>query len=111
MNGLLRAAWDRKFVREWCDLAYLPSLLESMEEDKDGKVSVSVVKDGYGHDKLRVKPTQKYVEAKKKADKAFEEIMASPEKIQQTVDGYSLFLKEQRIAQLEAELDNLKGDA
>lgn len=100
MESLLHAAWDRKMVRDFCELACVPSIFESLETDADGKC-VGSFNDGF-------KVNQKYIDGKKKADAMFNDIMSSPEKIQRTVAAYSDFLQESRIAELESELASLK---
>lgn len=93
VDGLLHAAWDRKMVRDFCDLVYTPSIFDCLIEDKNG-----------------FKMNEEYIKGKKKADEMFENIMASPEKIKAIVNGYTRFLREKRIGELESELEALKNE-
>lgn len=100
MSNLLHAAWDRKIVREFCDLSCVPSIWSSLETDADGNC-IGIFDNGF-------KVNQKYIDGKKKADAMFNDIMSSPEKIRGAVGCYSEFLQEQRIDYLESELASLK---
>lgn len=62
-SALMRAALERRLVREYCDICYGPSIFESLGQDGPDNTS----------------------QKQKKADAMFEEIMASPEKIKSVV--------------------------
>jgi hypothetical protein len=73
-------------VREVCDLMYLPSIFDPDATSQD------------------------HVEGKQKADAMFESVMADPEAVRKTVDGYACHLKNCRIESLKAELAELESD-
>jgi len=102
MEELRWAAWNRKLVRDYCELVCVPSIFESLETGADGNC-IGNFNDGF-------KVNQKYIDGKKKADAMFDDIMSSPEKIQRTVSVYSRFLQEKHIDELESELASLKEE-
>jgi hypothetical protein len=101
-TSLLHAAWDRRIVRDMCDLMYVPSIFESLAEDDKGNL-IGNFNDGF-------KPNRAFIEGKKKADKLYQEIIADAEKTKKAVSSYCQFLNEKRIGELEAELESLKAE-
>lgn len=72
MDQLIRDFWDKKLVRDWCQIIYTPSIFESMYTDKNGVLKI----------------TEEYANGQKKAEEEYQKIIKCPKKIQQVVGTY-----------------------